>query len=153
VDLLRQAKDPTYAKAFDLIESGWEPTPGKMYEVNINAKPEQFLDWDRPLAGQNELVQKTYNEVRDRRGGMPSDVRTGGQIYDLVGDAFTRSGHGMKKQYSVNAADHFRDAGIPGIRYLDQGSRGQGAGTSNYVLFRDDIIDILRKYGIMAQRQ
>ena len=46
------------------------------------------------------------------------------------------------------ATARLREAGIPGIRYLDQGSRGGGAGTSNYVLFRDDIIDILKKYGI-----
>jgi len=41
-----------------------------------------------------------------------------------------------------------RDAGIPSIRYLDQSSRGKGEGTSNYVVFNDKIIDILRKYGI-----
>ena len=39
-----------------------------------------------------------------------------------------------------------RDAGIPGIKYLDQGSRGSGAGTSNYVVFNDGLIHILRKY-------
>ena len=40
-------------------------------------------------------------------------------------------------------------AGIPGIRYLDQGSRGgAGQGTSNYVVFDPKIIDILRKYAV-----
>jgi hypothetical protein len=33
------------------------------------------------------------------------------------------------------AADLFRQAGIPGIRYLDGGSRGTGQGTSNFVVF------------------
>ena len=33
------------------------------------------------------------------------------------------------------AAQYLRDAGIPGIRYLDGGSRGAGQGTSNYVAF------------------
>lgn len=42
----------------------------------------------------------------------------------------------------------FRDAGIPGIRYLDHGSRGAGEGSHNYVVFDDATIDILRKYGI-----
>jgi hypothetical protein len=41
-----------------------------------------------------------------------------------------------------------RDAGIPGIKYLDQGSRGKGEGTSNYVVFDANTINILRKYGI-----
>jgi len=33
------------------------------------------------------------------------------------------------------AARALREAGIPGIRYLDQGSRGTGKGTSNFVVF------------------
>ena len=33
------------------------------------------------------------------------------------------------------AARALREAGIPGIRYLDQGSRGAGKGTSNFVVF------------------
>lgn len=41
-----------------------------------------------------------------------------------------------------------REAGIDGIQYLDQSSRAAGEGTRNYVVFRDDIVDILRKYGI-----
>jgi hypothetical protein len=41
-----------------------------------------------------------------------------------------------------------RDYGIPGIRYLDQGSRSQGQGTSNFVIFDPKTIEILRKYGI-----
>ena len=48
------------------------------------------------------------------------------------------------------AAALLRDSGIPGIRYLDQGSRGAGEGSRNYVLFRDDIIEIVKKYGIAA---
>lgn len=38
--------------------------------------------------------------------------------------------------------------GIPGIRYLDQGSRGAGEGSHNYVVFDAATIDILRKYGL-----
>jgi hypothetical protein len=46
------------------------------------------------------------------------------------------------------AANALRDAGIPGIRYLDQGSRGAGEGTHNYVVFDDKLIDIIKKYGL-----
>jgi hypothetical protein len=44
------------------------------------------------------------------------------------------------------------DAGIPGIRYLDQGSRSAGEGTRNYVMFpgTEDHIRILRQYGLLA---
>jgi hypothetical protein len=40
------------------------------------------------------------------------------------------------------------DAGIPGIRYLDQGSRGAGEGSHNIVAFDPSTIEILRKYGL-----
>jgi hypothetical protein len=38
-----------------------------------------------------------------------------------------------------------REAGIPGIRYLDQGSRGGGEGTRNFVIFDDKLVKILGK--------
>jgi hypothetical protein len=38
-----------------------------------------------------------------------------------------------------------RAEGIPGIRYLDQGSRGKGDGSRNYVVFDDNLISILNK--------
>ena len=41
-----------------------------------------------------------------------------------------------------------REAGIPGIRYLDQNSRTAGEGTHNLVMFDADTINLLRKYGI-----
>jgi hypothetical protein len=42
-----------------------------------------------------------------------------------------------------------RKAGIPGIRYLDGGSRGAGAGTSNYVVFpgEEGLLKILERNG------
>jgi hypothetical protein len=35
--------------------------------------------------------------------------------------------------------------GIPGIKYLDQGSRKSGSGTSNYVIFSDKYPNITKK--------
>lgn len=40
-----------------------------------------------------------------------------------------------------------RELGIPGIRYLDGGSRGAGAGSHNYVVFDDRLIDIVSRNG------
>jgi hypothetical protein len=44
------------------------------------------------------------------------------------------------------ASNKLLEAGIPGIRYLDQGSRGTGKGSSNYVVFDPNLIEILRRY-------
>jgi hypothetical protein len=51
-----------------------------------------------------------------------------------------------RKQFSREAAE----AGIPGIKYLDQGSRTAGEGSRNYVVFDDKLIDIIKKYGWAA---
>lgn len=130
---------------------------GRMYEVNINADPSSFLDWDRPLSEQPESVMQIApniprSEYSPTFGDVPFAEPAGSEIYaklahnanvarsarDQLGGPY---GHEL-------AARQLADAGIPGIKYLDQGSRGAGEGTRNYVLFRDDIIDILRKYGL-----
>lgn len=45
------------------------------------------------------------------------------------------------------ASQALRQAGIPGIRYLDGGSRGAGSGSHNYVVFDDRLIDIVSRNG------
>jgi hypothetical protein len=47
----------------------------------------------------------------------------------------------------ANAASILRQAGIPGIRYLDGGSRNAGQGTYNYVVFDDTLPTILERNG------
>ena len=41
------------------------------------------------------------------------------------------------------ASEALRDAGIPGHRYLDQGSRADGDGTYNYVIYDDAAVSVL----------
>jgi hypothetical protein len=106
---------------------------GRMYEVDINADPQSFLHWDKPLSEQSPQTQQGL-------GLSPQSVRNN----DLTGKTYY-TGLGDK----VGAATFLKNQGIPGIRYLDQGSRGgAGQGTSNYVVFDPKIIDILRKYAV-----
>lgn len=66
----------------------------------------------------------------------------------LVGPSTT-----MGQRNPAAASDALREAGIPGIRYLDQGSRGQGEGASNYVIFDDSKITITHKNGEPVTKQ
>jgi hypothetical protein len=102
---------------------GISPNPGRMYEVNINADPEHFMDYDKDI--QSEHVQQAMRKV------------------------FARVDSGeLQTQADISKA--YAEAGIPGIRYLDQGSRGAGEGSRNYVVFDDKLIEILRKYGLVG---
>ena len=124
-----------FTEAIDLLKSNWETPLGKTYEVNIKAEREHFLDWDKPLSEQSEHVRKILDEI----WGLPSEATqktmTGSDAYRIL--------------EQTQGSDFLRKGGIPGIKYLDQGSRAEG-GTSNFVVFNDALIDIVRKYGIAA---
>ena len=68
------------------------------------------------------------------RGGADGDVS----------NILSQMGYGNPEAQSAA----LREAGIPGIRYLDAGSRGAGDGSRNYVVFDENLITIIRKYGI-----
>ena len=144
-------------EAIDLLKSGNLPPRGRMYEVNIAADPEHFLDWDKPLSEQSEKVQQALQQlskkkaVAERLGSLEN--LTGAGAYGAIGRGHTAGFFsGVSKAPAVEndaaATEALRQAGIPGIKYLDQGSRGAGAGTRNYVVFDDKLIDIVKKYGL-----
>jgi len=127
---------------------------GNMYEVNINADPKQFLDWDKPLAGQQHIQDVLSDVMLDRWPGA-WNRRTYKTIEDNIDVLGRKTGDAVYRQFSENpaeAAKLLQAQGIPGIRYLDQGSRDAGQGTSNFVTFpgNDHLIEILRKYGLLG---
>jgi hypothetical protein len=138
--------------------------PGSMYEVNIAADPAHFLDWDKPLSEQSDHVVNAVADLAAAKG-LKLGNATGARAYhalaehlaapppppapDPGGWASVPGGPvDMQGRDPAAAAAALRQAGIPGIRYLDAGSRAAGQGTSNHVVFDPATIEILRKYGI-----
>ena len=123
---------PELMSAFnDLMERS---PPGRMYQVGINASPEHFLDWDKPLSEQSDHVRNALKGVVDERN-------PGSDVHEALVNI-----HGSDEA----ATQALRQAGIPGIKYLDQGSRSAGEGSRNYVVFDDKLIDIIKKYGLVG---
>jgi hypothetical protein len=199
------AEDARYAQqlmqARDLLASG-KPVGPRTYEVNINADPAHFLDWDKPLKEQAIADKVTGAVPRDLRDVFEKNVASGvsgSNVYHNYlprqsfavrvhpGEHFSPSsatsledalasvgGDASRVRTILNpskpaASDVLREAGIPGIKYLDQGSRTLAARannprnanwmaddaawkastpTSNYVVFNPAIIDIMKKYGL-----
>jgi hypothetical protein len=147
---------PEYRARLRKMAEEFEP-PGKMYEVSINADPDEFLDWDKPLFQQSPEVRKKLEKVF---GPIPEDgilstpwnntVPAALKNPDVMDSAYYRTPSREYKSKGKRAEDVLKDAGIKGIRYLDQGSRGAGDGTRNFVVFDDATIEIMRKYGILA---
>ncbi len=194
-DVYKNARDGELEAALQEVISGGK---GRMYEVKIDASPDEFLDWDKPLSEQPGGVRKRLESAGFGKPLADNDLQAGVDRFDKYMetddydyswrnvqdfrrdatkylDAYDEGGVDAAKKWlrenpeslvarrampnraavavheiardDVNT-EALRAAGIKGIRYLDQGSRGAGQGTANYVVFDDKIIDILKKYGI-----
>ena len=125
---------------------------GRMYEVDIHADPGRMLDLDSPLSKQApevrdaamKAIARGAEDMARAQGISGADVAAG-----VAGSAnpISMFPNAYKGASMSNA---LREAGIPGVRYFDAASRTPGVGTRNYVVFDDKLIEILRKYGIMA---
>lgn len=65
--------------------------------------------------------------------------------YEDAGQWIRDMSHVIGSQADVSST--LFNNGIPGIKYLDQASRGAGEGTRNYVVFSDEIPQILERNG------
>ena len=160
----RAAQQQNIDGAIALLKSD-KPLGAKVYEVNIDADPEDFLDWDAPLSQQSEKVRQK----------LPAYLQP--QEGESMGNSLRRI------RIDEDPEESLRAAGIQGIKYFDEGSRGpsfrvgllkdriarekaQGLPfdhwqqeldalektqpTRNYVVFDDKLISIVKKYGIAA---
>jgi hypothetical protein len=133
-----------------------------------------MLDWDKPLSEQkhiwDKLPQNIKNSIDDAlenngRVSMSdalSDYK-GKHLYQALGH------HEVHESLppQIGASDWFKgdtspaqhtsafleSLGIPGVRYLDQTSRKTGQGTSNFVVFKPETVEILEKNGIPTRKE
>ena len=118
-------------KALDWIKSGrqvakYELTPpsSNLYTVDLDVEPQDLLDWDKPLSEQSEKVQqavaKARGDIKDWRMAF-QDQQSG--LWGRTGAASYMDIQLARKVDMAGASKALLAAGIPGIRYLDQGSR------------------------------
>jgi len=139
----------------DLIEAfrkTMDIPKGSMYQVRINADPADFLDWDAPFASADDVERFAAKfdavdpDLRKRLEDWGYERQQRGQVMPDGNDIVRELLGGVGDRNAQRATETMREAGIPGIKYLDQGSRGAGEGTRNFVVFDDKLISILKKY-------
>jgi hypothetical protein len=114
------------------------PDASSVYHVDLpDESIAKMLDWDKPLSQQPETVRNAMAESF----GITEDI-PGHEIYNklmnkLMGNKGTFQG------VDVELSQKLKAAGIPGIRYLDQGSRTGRNSTSNYVVFDEELPKIV----------
>ena len=128
---------------------------GNLYEVSLKwpdaareavdpLGPQHFIDFDKPIGEQAQ-------HIKDIIPGRPTQnpIKAVYQAFNN-GDNWAME---WAKQQGLNpygaefgtltsdelATMYLKSKGIPGTKYLDQGSRGSGNGTYNYVDFDDKI--------------
>lgn len=110
---------------------------GRSYEANLYADPSHLIDYDKPFGGQSMHVQKALRSLWNPINKEKFEQHTKVPV-----------------PYVEESMQKFNEAGIPGIKYLDQLSRPKPGWnfnlhpTRNYVVFNDKLLDIIRKYGI-----
>ena len=121
---------------------------GSLYTADLpDEMVDRMLDWDKPLSEQPEAVRRAWaNLMRDVEpdgifknldGSLEGQV-SGEMMYDHLAE-MSRNATGTAKGQEQAASLALQEAGIPGIKYADAGSRGKGGkGSRNFVLFPGD---------------
>jgi hypothetical protein len=110
-----------------------------------------MLDWDKPLSQQAPEVQQALKAagIADADNWMQTGLR-GSEVYKRAKTGAPAKLPLRQVDDEIFAAQRLRAAGIPGVRYLDGGSRGVGAGSSNFVVFpgEESLLSILERNGV-----
>jgi len=148
--LKQQAKDGDInaAKNIPVMEKSLAElqNQGSLYKVDLpDEHIAKMLDWDKPLSKQpasKESIDKLLSLA-----GRNSEVGWDAPSNTFPSDLLSLMSRKLGGQDKV--AEAMRQQSIPGIRYLDGGSRGAGAGSSNYVVFpgNEGLLSILERNG------
>jgi hypothetical protein len=118
----------TAQKAYDEAKKLYQgQQEGSLYKVDLpDTHIRRMLDWDAPLKDQP-------NHVRRLAKSLNMDLN------DLGGDLVMKIGKTEEGKKAL------QDAGIPGIKYFDQMSRGDQTGSRNFVVFDPNHLTILER--------
>jgi hypothetical protein len=134
--------------AIDILKTNQLQPTGNLYKVDI---PDEYLpsmvNWDQQLKNQPEIIKTFIKKNIDDLTADMHKFKPDSQkdvIWDrLKGiDLMTWAN---EKYGKIKAAELLNSEGIKGIRYLDEGSRGTGKGTNNFVVFDPSTVKILEQ--------
>ena len=134
-----------------IFKTEYATPAGHMYEVNINAHPDHFLDWDKPFHEQSEHVKRGLRSIPEfddrvaKYGVLDPDYKSKISMGEFINRGVLPHSYDKSGPEFSNA---YHAAGIKGVKYLDQGSRwgDKKNPTSNYVVFDDKLVNVKRKY-------
>jgi len=159
--LFDSATDKKISETFankDAALKAKEAFSGNHYKVDLpDEHIAKMLDWDKPLSKQPKNVRDAYKKyLQSPQASEHAKAWTRyseGMRLDQAEPLLKNpGGENLYKNafQSREAANQWAlENGIPGIRYLDGGSRSAGAGSSNFVVFpgNEGLLKILERNG------
>jgi hypothetical protein len=130
---------------------------GSLYKADLpDDMIDRMLDWEKPLSEQSEFVKAAIRAMPNAPDESKWKNWTGEYLYRIH---LQRGGReSPEKPLKVTASEKLQNASIPGIKYLDAGSRSRGlsaTGTRNFVVFpgEEKKVRILERDGQKAPPQ
>lgn len=150
--IIKDALAEEIAIAESLRGKSIETYSGNLYRVNLKVNDEDLLDWDKPLTQQPRKALASFRYMQKKLADAITArrQRMGNPSLDALEDKPFSGWYGNMVEMlggEREASRYLFDIGIRGIRYLDGNSRGEGAGSYNYVIFDDADIEIVEENG------
>jgi len=141
---------------------------GRIYKAKLKVDPKKLLDYDKPIAAQNSFVRGKIEELV-QEVNLDDALNLGFDPFEMGEEAALQAARESLLDSEVltflntwrdirgteGAAEELLDKyGIKGIKY--KAMQGAGArnvpetGAQNYVIFDENLIDIMKKYGIVG---
>jgi hypothetical protein len=112
---------------------------GSIYKVELAPKENEYLLYDKTLGEQPKGVQdKLKKFLREQEGEDTWQYRQEQDYRDITNNV-------LDDMPEAEISKRLKEAGIPGIKYLDGSSRSKGEGDYNYVIFDEADVQITDK--------
>lgn len=112
------------------------PSPrGSLYEVNLRAKPDEFLQYGRAASEQGALSERLIGKL-----GLDPRQPIGDGLFYNLGEGWNNP------DFLAQSASKLRETGALGVAYNPRRFDNYAPDAQNYVVFDPSIIDILNKY-------
>jgi len=134
--------NPYLEKLYDIVGTGKyaEISPkGTVYKVELAPKENEYLLYDKTLGEQPKGVQdKLKKFLREQEGEDTWQYRQEQDYRDITNNV-------LDDMPEPEISRRLKEAGIPGIKYLDGASRSKGEGDYNYVIFDEADVTVTEK--------
>jgi hypothetical protein len=120
-------------------KNAFDTNVGSLYKVDLpDEKIAAMLDWDKPVP---ESMREVLSKSMTEKFGSGATGTSGEKLYKEIQKNYEWAG---SKNPALDASNFLKEHGIPGVKYLDAGSRNKG-GTSNFVVFDPSYLSILER--------